>query len=111
MRRSFDEVTERLGDTGRALSMMRLISDPPGLYASHLHKQTQWSKAITEALMARLTTTPRGEKCRLRAGALAAAGVLRLEYARLEWVACGGKRSVTDLLVLAMDAVSPLARR
>ncbi|MGW0712153.1 TetR/AcrR family transcriptional regulator [Streptomyces sp. NPDC002643] len=108
LRRSFDDVIEALTVGDQALAMMRLIYDTQVLYASHLHQQAQWNEAIAEALLPRLAEAPSGDEPRLRAGALAAAGVACFEYARREWVACDGKRPVARLLDVAMAAVAPL---
>jgi AcrR family transcriptional regulator len=110
VRRSFDHVIEMLDDDDeeeRSLRTMRLIYDTPALYGSHLWKQTQWNGLLADALTPRLPATPSCEQ-RLQAGALAAAAVACFEYARLEWVGCSGKRSVAELLDLAMGAVHPL---
>lgn len=108
LRRAFDEVIEKW-TRNQSLPMIRLIHDTPVLYAKHLHQEVQWNEAIAQSLVPRLTKTPPGKERRLRAGALAASGVACFAYARREWVACDGKRSVAELLDLAMDAVSPLS--
>jgi AcrR family transcriptional regulator len=110
LRRSFDDMIERLTVSDQALPMTRLIYDTQVLYANHLHQQVRWHEAIAEALLPRLTEQASGDEPRVRAGALAAAGVACFEYARREWVACDGNRPVAQLLDTAMDAVAPLPR-
>ncbi|WP_224391236.1 TetR/AcrR family transcriptional regulator [Pseudonocardia sp. ICBG1293] len=111
LRRAFDDVIEMLDDDDeenrRSLRTMRLIYDTPALYGSHLWKQTQWNRLLADALTSRPAATPSAEQ-RLHAGALAAAAVACFEYARAEWVDCGGTRPVSELLDLAMGAVHPL---
>ncbi|MFC4459061.1 TetR/AcrR family transcriptional regulator [Pseudonocardia nematodicida] len=108
LRRSFDHMTETLDGDERSLRVMRLVYDTPGLYGGHLRTQAQWNELLADALAPRLVTAPSGER-RLRAGALAAAAVACFEYARRERAGCDARRSVAELLDIAMGAVHPLS--
>lgn len=107
LRRSFDHVIEMLDGEERSLRMTRLVYDTPSLYGGHLRKQAQWNDFLADTLTPRLVSVPSDQR-RPHAGALAAAAVACFEYARRAWVGCDGKRSVAELLDLAMGAVHPL---
>ncbi|MFG2029671.1 TetR family transcriptional regulator [Streptomyces sp. NPDC048825] len=108
LRRSFDGLIQQLTERPASVPLIRMIYDTPSLYAGHLHKQVRWIETIAGALALRLPQSLDADERRLRAGALASAGVACLEYARLEWIAGDGKGAMAKLLDVAMSAVSPL---
>jgi AcrR family transcriptional regulator len=105
VRRAFDPLIEQLERDERGLVIMRIIYDTPVLYARHLEKQTRWRQAIGAGLLERPSTTIKG---RLEAESIAAASLSCLEAARSEWVRENGADRLSDLLDVAMAAVSPL---
>ncbi|KQV94140.1 TetR family transcriptional regulator [Streptomyces sp. B21-101] len=108
LRRAFDGLIRQLTEQPTAVPLIRMIYDTPTLYAGQLHKQVQWSEIIAKVLASRLPQSLTADERRLRAGALASAGVACLEYARLEWIAGGGKGEIAKLVDAAMSAASPL---
>lgn len=108
LRRAFDGLIRQLTEQPTAVPLIRMIYDTPTLYAGQLRKQAQWSETIAKVLASRLPQSLAADERRLRAGALASAGVACLEYARLEWIAGSGKGEIAKLVDAAMSAVSPL---
>jgi AcrR family transcriptional regulator len=111
LRRSFDDLVQRLTERSAALPLVQMIYTTPSLYASQLHKQVSWIETIAKALAPRLPQTLDTDERRLRAGALTSAAVACLEYARREWAAGNGTSVMATLVDTAMNAVSPLSKQ
>ncbi|MEU8803264.1 helix-turn-helix domain-containing protein [Spirillospora sp. NPDC048819] len=108
LRRAFDLVVERMDSApDRALILLRMLNDTPGLMASQLARRSRWRELLVPHLHARLT--PEGASPHdPRPLALAGAALACYEATQATWLASGGTLSVGLLLDDAMSAVAPL---
>jgi AcrR family transcriptional regulator len=105
IRRALDSVIELYRqDPARALTMTRLITGTPALWARQLEKQHAWHPLLADALAGR-TDPPR--PAALALSVKAAAGLLCLNIALSQWTASGGQLDLVALLDEAFAALAP----
>lgn len=91
-------------DPAKALTMTRLITGTPALWARQMEKQHAWPPLLAEALAAR-TDPPRPMTLALQVRA--AAALLCLNTALGHWTASDGQLDLAELLDEAFAALAP----
>ena len=91
-------------DPAKALTMTRLITCTPALWARQMEKQHAWPPLLAEALAAR-TDPPRPTTLALQVRA--AAALLCLNVALGHWTASDGQLDLAQLLDEAFAALAP----
>ena len=105
IRRALDPVIEIYRqDPAKALTMTRLITGTPALWARQMEKQHAWHPLLAEALAAR-TDPP--QPTTLALSVRAAAGLLCLNIALGQWTASDGQLDLVALLDEAFAALTP----
>ena len=105
MRHALDSVIDIYHqDPAKALTMTRLITGTPALWARQLEQQHAWHPLLAEAL-ARRSDPPRPVTMALQVRA--AAALLCLNTALGHWTASGGELDLVALLDEAFAALAP----
>jgi AcrR family transcriptional regulator len=105
IRRALDSLIELYRqDPARALTMTRLISGTPALWARQLEKQHGWHPLLAEALAGR-TDPP--QPTTLALSVKAAAALVCLNLALGQWTASEGRLDLVALLDEAFAALAP----